>query len=77
MSGNLNLILFIIISAVLLIAAIIITHFITKHVDEKWVFEFQDSVLKKQRDEVENVYNTMRGWRHDYHNHMQTLKVSS
>ena len=75
MSANLNLILFIIISAVLLIAAIIITHLITKHVDEKWVFEFQDSVLKKQRDEVENVYNTMRGWRHDYHNHMQTLKA--
>lgn len=43
--------------------------------DEKWLFEFQDSILKKQRDEVENVYNTMRGWRHDYHNHMQTLKA--
>ena len=75
MSGNLNLILFIVISVVLLIASIIITHFITKRVDEKWIFEFQDSVLKKQRDEVENVYNTMRGWRHDYHNHMQTLKA--
>lgn len=75
MSGNLNLVLFIIISVVLLITTIIITHFITKHVDEKWIFDFQDSVLKKQRDEVENVYNTMRGWRHDYHNHMQTLKA--
>ena len=60
---------------VIVLISIIITHFITKRVDEKWIFEFQDSVLKKQRDEVENVYNTMRGWRHDYHNHMQTLKA--
>ena len=68
-------ILIIIIVFVIILISIIITHFITKRVDEKWIFEFQDSVLKKQRDEVENVYNTMRGWRHDYHNHMQTLKA--
>lgn len=74
MSENLNLIV-LIIFLVLLITAILITYFITRHVDEKWIFKFQDSVLKKQRDEVENVYNTMRGWRHDYHNHMQTLKA--
>lgn len=53
----------------------ILSHLITKKKDEKWLFDFQDSILKKQRDEVENVYNTMRGWRHDYHNHMQTLKA--
>ena len=68
-------VLIIIIVFVIVLISIIITHFITKRVDEKWIFEFQDSVLKKQRDEVENVYNTMRGWRHDYHNHMQTLKA--
>ena len=67
--------LIIVIVFVIVLISIIITHLITKRVDEKWIFEFQDSVLKKQRDEVENVYNTMRGWRHDYHNHMQTLKA--
>ena len=70
-----SLVLFIIILTLAILTTILITHFITKRVDEKWIFEFQDSVLKKQRDEVENVYNTMRGWRHDYHNHMQTLKA--
>ena len=69
-----SVLIIVIVFAIVLIS-IIITHFITKRVDEKWIFEFQDSVLKKQRDEVENVYNTMRGWRHDYHNHMQTLKA--
>lgn len=70
-----NIFIYILITLFLLIAAIIITYFITKKKDEKWLFNFQDSILKKQRDEVENVYNTMRGWRHDYHNHMQTLKA--
>ena len=27
--------------------------------------------MKNQIEEVNNVYMTMRGWRHDYHNHMQ------
>lgn len=70
-----NIFIYILITIFLLIAAIIITYIITKKKDEKWLFNFQDSILKKQRDEVENVYNTMRGWRHDYHNHMQTLKA--
>jgi two-component system sensor histidine kinase AgrC len=25
--------------------------------------------------EVENIYKQMRGWRHDYHNHIQALKA--
>lgn len=70
-----NIYLYVAITVILIILSVIITFLITKKKDEKWLFEFQDSILKKQRDEVENVYNTMRGWRHDYHNHMQTLKV--
>ena len=69
------MILYILITFLLLILTALITYFATKKKDEKWLFDFQDSILKKQRDEVENVYNTMRGWRHDYHNHMQTLKA--
>ena len=26
-------------------------------------------------EEVETIYNKMRGWRHDYRNHIQTMKV--
>ena len=33
------------------------------------------SLCKNQIEEVNNVYMTMRGWRHDYHNHMQSLKA--
>lgn len=37
--------------------------------------EYQYKVTGNQLDEVENIYVTMRGWRHDYHNHMQKLKA--
>ena len=35
----------------------------------------QNKLLARQIAEVENLYRTMRGWRHDYHNHLQTLKA--
>ncbi len=36
---------------------------------------FQDELVDKHYAEVENMYRKMRGWRHDYHNHMQVLKA--
>lgn len=36
---------------------------------------YQNKLLKQQVAEVQNVYMTMRGWRHDYHNHLQSLKA--
>ncbi|MCQ2572289.1 MAG: GHKL domain-containing protein [Treponema sp.] len=70
-----SILYWILICLFLVVCAAAVSHFLTKKQDEKWLYDFQDSILKKQRDEVENVYNTMRGWRHDYHNHMQTLKA--
>lgn len=37
--------------------------------------EYQNKIIQKQVDEVQNIYMTMRGWRHDYHNHLQNLKA--
>ncbi len=42
---------------------------------EERAAEYQNMVLSKQVSEVQNIYLTMRGWRHDYHNHLQTLKA--
>lgn len=36
---------------------------------------YQNKIIQKQVEEVNNVYLTMRGWRHDYHNHLQTMKA--
>jgi len=43
-------------------------------VDRK-ILSFQNDLITKHCDEVQNIYSQMRGWRHDYHNHIQTLKA--
>ena len=55
--------------------SVLLTILILKSKYDKRLSDFQDSVLKKQRDEVQNIYQTMRAWRHDYHNHMQAIKA--
>lgn len=42
---------------------------------EKRLTVYQNELLKKQIEEVHGIYQTMRGWRHDYHNHLQVLKA--
>ncbi len=37
---------------------------------------YQSELLQKYCDEVESMYRKMRGWRHDYHNHIQALQAS-
>lgn len=72
MSVLIKLLLPCIFSAVI---AVLLTGFFLKRKYRKQLEDFQDSVLKKQRDEVQNIYQTMRAWRHDYHNHIQSIKA--
>ena len=65
----------ILICVVLVVLAVVITILLLKRKYDKRLSDFQDSVLKKQRDEVQNIYQTMRAWRHDYHNHIQSIKA--
>ena len=58
-----------------IILAVTLTILLLKRKYDKRLSDFQDSVLKKQRDEVQNIYQTMRAWRHDYHNHIQSIKA--
>ncbi len=41
----------------------------------KRVAAFENELLQKYYAEVENMYDKMRGWRHDYRHHIQTMKV--
>lgn len=42
---------------------------------ERRIATWQNDLVKRHCDEVENIYRQMRGWRHDYHNHIQTMKA--
>ncbi|MDU4891190.1 MAG: GHKL domain-containing protein [Clostridium sp.] len=37
--------------------------------------EFQNHVMLHHYEEVKSIYLNMRGWRHDYHNHIQSMKA--
>lgn len=55
-------------------AVLLIRHFIS-HLIDKRISAYQNDLIAKHCDEVENIYRQMRGWRHDYHNHIQTMKA--
>jgi sensor histidine kinase regulating citrate/malate metabolism len=42
---------------------------------DKKMAAFQADLIDKHYAEVENMYKQVRGWRHDYKNHIQTLKA--
>lgn len=60
---------------IILILAVFLTAAFVHRREEMRLGEYQDKILKTQRAEVQDLYMTMRGWRHDYHNHMQKIKA--
>lgn len=38
--------------------------------------ELREQLLTERYEEIQSVYLNMRGWRHDYHNHIQMLKAT-
>ena len=42
---------------------------------DKRISVYQNDLVEKHYEEVENMYRQMRGWRHDYKHHIQTMKA--
>ena len=47
---------------------------ISKQIDKR-IAAYQRELIETHYQEVENMYRQIRGWRHDYRNHIQTMKV--
>ena len=43
--------------------------------NEKKISEYENKLVASQWEEMNQLYMTMRGWRHDYHNHMQKIRA--
>lgn len=56
------------------ITAVFIRNCIIKIADRR-ISLYQSDLMEKHCQEVENMYRQTRGWRHDYHNHIQTMKA--
>lgn len=69
-------IILIIVAIIILIVLLffLIRYILFKLVDKR-ISDYQDDLIAKHYNEVENIYRKMRGWRHDYHNHIQTMKA--
>lgn len=52
----------------------LIKHILNKMIDKR-IANYQNTLISKQYIEVENIYKQMRGWKHDYHNHIQLMKA--
>lgn len=46
----------------------------SKKIDQK-LSAYQQELVETHYREVENMYRQIRGWRHDYRNHIQTMKA--
>lgn len=48
--------------------------FFSKKIDKK-IASYQHELIETHYREVDNMYHQIRGWRHDYRNHIQTMKA--
>ena len=48
--------------------------FFSKQIDKR-IAAYQRELIETHYQEVENMYRQIRGWRHDYRNHIQMMKV--
>lgn len=46
----------------------------SKQIDKR-IAAYQRELIETHYQEVDNMYRQIRGWRHDYRNHIQTMKV--
>lgn len=60
---------------VLAVALILLFCRIFPRMIDRRIKAYQNDLLTKHYEEVQNIYRTMRGWRHDYKNHIQAMKA--
>lgn len=54
--------------------AFIVKRYLHRLVDRR-LAAYQSDLVVRHLEEVQNIYREIRGWRHDYHNHIQVMKA--
>ena len=70
----------IIIGAVILFSALCVVGFFLLsrtlyNMIDRRIERFQSELIEKQVREIQNMYRQVRGWRHDYRNHINNMKI--
>lgn len=76
MKLSIGIIVFYVAAALIVMAALVwlLHRYITNAVERRTLV-YQSDLMEKHCDEVRNMYRQTRGWRHDYHNHIQSMKA--
>ena len=66
-------------AAILFIAVCVTVFFLLRRtlynmIDSR-IERFQSELIEKQVREIQNMYRQVRGWRHDYRNHINNMKI--
>ena len=59
----------------MLVVLILFLRYLVYGLVDKRTLRYQSDLLEKHCEEVQNMYRQTRGWRHDSHNHIQTMKA--
>ncbi len=69
----------IIVGIILFIALSIVGFFLLRrtlyNMIDRRIERFQSELIEKQVREIQNMYRQVRGWRHDYRNHINNMKI--
>ena len=57
-----------------ILSAFLAGRWLSWHMDRR-TLAYQSDLLAKHCEEVQNMYRQTRGWKHDYHDHIQTMKA--
>lgn len=65
---------------IIVISIVLLVNIVAWFLVLPWAFNrkltsFQNDLVNRHYGEVDSMYRKMRGWRHDYHNHIQVLKA--
>ena len=63
-----------VICVVFIVGSIFLRRTLYDMIDRR-IERFQSELIEKQVREVQNMYRQVRGWRHDYRNHIQNMKI--
>ena len=58
----------------LCLLGLLVRHWVIQLVDKR-IANYQSDLLNRHIEEVEQMYRQVRGWRHDYRNHIQVMKA--
>ena len=60
--------------ALFIIGFILLRRTLYNMIDRR-IERFQSELIEKQVLEIQNMYRQVRGWRHDYRNHINNMKI--